>query len=245
MPAGITLLDWIAFAGFLVAWIGYTRFVDYEADQGGTRNLQQVMHHHRKLWIEQMIARDNRMIDGRIIGNLTSGVTFMASTTMFLVAGVVALLGASDKAIDAFAEFSFAVQTSKAFFEAKLMILALCFVYAFFKFTWAMRQYNYCAVLIGAAPAPHDLGAHRREDIEAIASVSTNAAKHSNRGLRAYYFGLGMLTWFIHPGLFMLTTAAVVAILYRREFNSRMVRILRTLETDLADRAPVEEKKPE
>ena len=100
-----------------------------------------------------------------------------------------------------------------------------------------MRQYNYCAVLIGAAPAPHDLGAHRREDIEALASVSSNAAKHSNRGLRAYYFGMAMLSWFIHPVLFIVITLAVVAILYRREFSSRMVRILRTLEADLSDRA--------
>ncbi len=237
MLADVTVLDYAALAWFFGVWIGYTRFCDMGAESGGLRNLQQVMHRHRVLWMEQMIARDNRMIDGRIIGNLTSGATFMASTTIFLLAGVVALLGASDRAIDAFAEFAFAVQTSKAFFEAKLLILALCFVYAFFKFTWAMRQYNYCAVLIGAAPAPHDLGSHRREDIEALASVATNAAKHSNRGLRAYYFGLAMLSWFIHPVLFMVVTAAVVAVLYRREFNSRMVRILRTLETDLADRA--------
>ncbi|MRG72797.1 DUF599 family protein [Alphaproteobacteria bacterium HT1-32] len=237
MPAGVTWLDAAALLWFFAVWIGYTRYVDADGDKSGRRNLQQVMHLHRVLWMEQMIARDNRMIDGRIIGNLTSGTTFMASTTIFLLAGVVALLGASDRAIEAFAEFEFAVRTTKAFFEGKLLILALCFVYAFFKFTWAMRQYNYCAVLIGAAPAPHDLGAHRQEDIEALAAVSSNAAKHSNRGLRAYYFGMAMLSWFIHPVLFIVITLAVVAVLYRREFSSRMVRILRTLEADLSDRA--------
>lgn len=33
-------------------------------------------------------------------------------------------------------------------------------------------------------------------------------------GLRAYYFGLSMLAWFIHPGFFVLATTGVVLVLY-------------------------------
>ena len=52
------------------------------------------------------------------------------------------------------------------------------------------------------------------------ASVIQNAGKHFNMGLRAYYFGLAALTWFLHPALFAATTTLVVAITYRREFRS-------------------------
>jgi len=44
--------------------------------------------------------------------------------------------------------------------------------------------------------------------------------------LRAYYFALAELSWFFHPALFMLTTAWVVSVLYRREFHSKALKIL-------------------
>ena len=46
------------------------------------------------------------------------------------------------------------------------------------------------------------------------------AYRHANAGLRAYYFGIATLGWFIHPLVFMLTTLAVVLIVYRREYRS-------------------------
>ena len=47
-----------------------------------------------------------------------------------------------------------------------------------------------------------------------------NAARHFNNGLRAYYFGLAALAWFIHPLLLMMATFWVIFVIYRREFRS-------------------------
>ena len=41
-----------------------------------------------------------------------------------------------------------------------------------------------------------------------------------NNGLRAYYFALAALMWFVHAWLMVAATAAVVFILYWREFRS-------------------------
>ena len=60
----------------------------------------------------------------------------------------------------------------------------------------------------------------------ANASVITLAVLNFNRGLRAYYFGLAVLSWFIHPVLFALATLWVVAVLYRREFMSKTLDCL-------------------
>lgn len=52
------------------------------------------------------------------------------------------------------------------------------------------------------------------------------AANQFNFGLRAYYFGMATLAWFIHPWFFMLVTAGVVLILYRREFHSDVLEVM-------------------
>jgi uncharacterized membrane protein len=52
------------------------------------------------------------------------------------------------------------------------------------------------------------------------------AIYHFNLGLRACYFSLALVTWFVHPVVFIVCTAWVVAVLYRREFYSRTLKTL-------------------
>jgi uncharacterized membrane protein len=58
------------------------------------------------------------------------------------------------------------------------------------------------------------------------AKVLSLAANQFNFGLRSYYFGMAMLSWFISPLLFMLVTIGVVLILYRREFHSDVLEVM-------------------
>jgi uncharacterized membrane protein len=56
--------------------------------------------------------------------------------------------------------------------------------------------------------------------------VLSLAANQFNFGLRSYYFGMAMLTWFISPWLFMVVSVGVVLILYRREFHSDVLEVM-------------------
>ena len=124
------------------------------------------------------------------------------------------------------AELPFAVAASTLLWDLKVLLLIVLFVYAFFKFTWAFRQYNYCLILVGCAPAPSLLTDASARIAQRLAHIASLTGQHSNRGIRAYYFGLAALSWFIHPWLFMLLTVWVVLVLYRREFRSRLLRTL-------------------
>ena len=70
------------------------------------------------------------------------------------------------------------------------------------------------------------------EWIRRTAWLSTLASKDFNQGLRAYYFGISVIAWFISGWMFMIATAAVVGVLYWREYHSQ---VLRTLELPLAE----------
>ena len=75
-------------------------------------------------------------------------------------------------------------------------------------------------------PGPEPADRRERQIAQRLAHIASSTGQHSNRGIRAYYFGLAALSWFIHPWLFMLLTVWVVLVLYRREFRSRLLRTL-------------------
>ncbi|MEW5727947.1 MAG: DUF599 domain-containing protein [Pseudomonadota bacterium] len=111
-------------------------------------------------------------------------------------------------------------------FETKVVLLATVFVYAFFQITWSLRQFNYCCILIGAAPPTTAGDAEKDAYAAQAARLQGLAANSFNRGLRAYYFALAMLAWFAGPWAFLAATALVVAVLYRREFRSKTLKVL-------------------
>ncbi|MDI9333491.1 MAG: DUF599 family protein [Cytophagales bacterium] len=58
------------------------------------------------------------------------------------------------------------------------------------------------------------------------ASLVALAAESFNDGLRAYYFAFAVIGWFVSPLVFSIATAAVIVVLYRREFKSDVLAVL-------------------
>src|SRR3989304_1630463 len=94
------------------------------ADRGPqrARSLRAVMHTHRYEWMRRMLERDNRIVDANILGNLLQSVSFFASTTLLILAGLVTILGSTDKAILLVRELPFAARTSLVLWELKLLV---------------------------------------------------------------------------------------------------------------------------
>jgi uncharacterized membrane protein len=111
----------------------------------------------------------------------------------------------------------FIAVSSRETLEVRLLVLIGIFVFAFFKFTWSLRQFTHAdAVRFGAdAGGEGCAGPGRfRAGIDAGAMMVTHGFASFNRGLRAYFFGLAALAWFIQPWAFVLATSWVVAVLY-------------------------------
>jgi uncharacterized membrane protein len=221
---GLTTLDVIAAIWFVICWIGYTTFSEWNGHR--TPSLLSRMDFYRREWMSRTIQRENRIVDAAIVQNLFQGNNFLASTSILVLGGLAALLGASTHAISVMASLPLAQASSERGFEIKIMLLIVIFVYAFFKFTWAMRQFNFLSLMIGTAPAKSDDPAIIESFINRAATIASLAGENSNRGLRAFYFAMGAMSWFLHAVLFMAACALVVAILYHREFRSRTLLAL-------------------
>jgi uncharacterized membrane protein len=217
--------DMIALLWMLACWMGYTYVADRNAIN--KREVAKVMYHHRLTWMKRMLERDNRMADVNIvIAHIRSG-TLFASTSILILAGTVAILGHIDQLRTVITKLSFAAEPVSELLEMKVFVLIGIFVYAFFKYAWCLRQFNYSLILIGAAPMPDDCDEHTKATYpERAARVLTRATNTFNRGLRAYYFGLITLMWFVQPWLLMLGSVWVVMVLYRRDYRSQTLDAL-------------------
>ena len=52
------------------------------------------------------------------------------------------------------------------------------------------------------------------------------AGESYNNGIRAYYFSIPLMAWFIGPIVCIVSTLVVTIVMYRREFHSPMLRAL-------------------
>ncbi len=222
----IPVLDIVALTVFVVTWIAYVAYTK-RCNLHGQRGLLAAMNRVREQWADTILERDNRIVDSQVINGLVRKETFFASTTLLILAGTVALLGMDDQVNQLFNEIPFAQAMPLALWELKVGVLAVIFVYAFFKFTWAIRQHSYCAILLASIPLPNK--AEEQDgatQTQRLAKLSNLAARHFNDGMRAYYFALAELSWFLNTWVFLLATAWVILVLYRREFHSKALRIL-------------------
>jgi uncharacterized membrane protein len=216
---GFTFLDFVALAFFLAAWLGYHTAV--ELLPTGRKSLNKIMNEYRYRWMEQMVVRENRIVDTTIMASLMNGTAFFASTSLIAIGGVLALFQSASEILPVFADLPFGQRTTPLMWELKVIGLAVIFVYAFFKFAWSYRLFNYMAIVLGAVPVLKD---HNREEALAVARqaalMNVVAGKHFNRGQRAFFFSLAYLGWFLSAYLFMAATAGVLVVMWRRQFIS-------------------------
>ncbi len=212
-------LDLAALALFAGAWIVYAILLEWTPH--GQNGLNAKMDVYRDEWMQRMLERDMRMLDGQIMASLQNGTAFFASTSLLAIGGALTLLRSTDDLLTVVASLPFGVPSSRIEWEVKTMGLVVIFIYAFYKFAWCYRLYNYVAIMIGAMP-PHTQkkSAHAKIHAARTGKLCESAGRHFNRGQRAFFFALGYLGWFVSPWLLMATTAAVVMVMWQRQFTS-------------------------
>ncbi len=222
----LTLLDDAALGVFITCWAGYSYLVDH-VDKFRQRSVIAAMDQHRFRWMRAMLLRDNRIGDVNIIGNLMNSTSFLANTAIFILGGLLAMMASPELGRRIFGALPFAAVPDQAGWELRIALLLLIFVRAFFELTWALRQFNYCSIVVGSVPPGAD-GPEHQARADTAARVANRAARHFNTGLRAYYFGLAALAWIVHPLALMAASLWVVTELHRREFRSVVRDALQT-----------------
>jgi uncharacterized membrane protein len=221
--AKLHVIDLFVLTWFIACWAGYTYFAEWKSRS--TASLVVALRLYRREWFRHVLQHDNRIADVAAFNSFLTGATFFASTAILVLGGLVAMLGTTDRVIDVVAELPFSRPESEWFSRIKIILIIGVFVYTFFKFTWSIRQYHFCTVLVGAAPVTKEPQEHE-DYVDTMTKVASYAAEDFNQGLRAYYFALAAIAWFFHPWLSVAGSVLVVCVLYQREFRSRTLHAL-------------------
>jgi uncharacterized membrane protein len=221
MPA----MDAIAAAVFMLCWFGYGHIANLIAKR--RPSMMATVRIFRQRWMERMAERDNHIADAALLSNLLRGALFFASTTVFILGGLAALLGTVPKVAEVISHLPYTAPADPRLAEIKALILILLFIYAFFKFTWSAWQYNVLSIVVGAMPALGAEATVRARYAEAGSRILALAGESYNNGVRAYYFSIPLMAWFLNPLLCIAATLAVTIVIYRREFYSHVLVALK------------------
>ena len=225
-------LDWAAMLLFFGGWVGYAVWAKRRAEV--EFSVLATTNRWRRHWMLQATRRENRIVDSAVLQSLSASPQFFASTTILIIGGLLAVLSATERASELVREIPFAARTSVLVFDFKLLMLTGVFVYAFFRFTWSVRQYGFGALLIASAPDAQQFEARgeaaeplRQAFADRAGRVMALAAETFNDGLRAYYMAFAGVAWLFSPLAYVIATALVLLVLYRREFHSDVLQTLR------------------
>jgi uncharacterized membrane protein len=217
LPGFFTWWDLSALLVFGVCWFGMTWLI--ERSRSADASMAQIMADYRLRWMNAMLGRDPRILDGALLAQLRSGAAFFASGCMIAIGGAAALLGRADLMVTVARDLSEHLEVTRIGSEVKILFLILLLVSAFLKFVWSHRLFGYCAVLMGAVSVdgkdPENIRIARM-----AGQLNVTAGRSFNRGLRHVYFALAAMAWFLGAIPFLLATLATGWILYRREFRS-------------------------
>ncbi len=179
-------------------------------------SLSVIMNMQRRRWVANATRRDTPF-DAILAGNIMGSVSFLASTAVLLILAVFAVFGQIPMLMEALA----AIDQDRSYtileVQLHLVVMLAMFVLAFFAFTLALRQFNHFCIMLGALD--HAEPATEAE-IEAITDMNALGARNFNSGIRAYYFSVSTVAWFVSDWLPIVVSLVTVGVLAHREFFS-------------------------
>lgn len=187
-------------------------------------SLSSIMNMQRRRWVANATLRESPF-DAILAGNIMGSVSFLASTAVLLILAIFAVFGQVPALMDALASLSLDRTYTPRDVQLHLVVMLAMFVLAFFAFTLSLRQFNHFCIMLGALDHSEPTA---DEEINAITAMNALGARNFNSGVRAYYFSVSTVAWFVSDWLPILVCLATIGILAHREFFSSAHRTAAT-----------------
>jgi len=164
----------------------------------------------RVAWVEGVMRDGRDILAVQTLRNSTMTSSFMASTAILLIIGVLTLSAQGDKLTGTWHALNVLGNDSSEMWLFKLLIMLFDLLFAFFAFCLSMRLYHH----IG-----YQINVHKdlRQDCTQPAHVGAElnrAAIFYRVGMRAYYFTVPLLFWLFGPLWIVGATVLLVFFLY-------------------------------
>jgi uncharacterized membrane protein len=164
----------------------------------------------RSAWVERIMKNEDGVLAVQTLRNSTMAATFLASTAVLLIIGVLTLSEQGDKLGSGWHSLNVIGATQPALWITKLLMLMLDLFVAFFSFSMSIRVFNHVGYMINV---PKSAG-HKAISPRHVAVHLNRAGRFYSLGMRAYYFLVPLVFWLFGPHFMLLATVGLIFVLY-------------------------------
>lgn len=161
----------------------------------------------RTVWVAQIVAKREVITAVQTLRNSTMAATFLASTAVLLIVGVLTLSEQGDKLGLVLHSLNFGGTVNSTVWTVKLLAILIDLFVAFFSFSMSIRTYNHVGFML-YVPAHTE---HPIITTDYVAHQLNRAGSFYSVGMRAYYYLVPLVFWLFGP-IYML--AASVGLLF-------------------------------
>lgn len=164
----------------------------------------------RNAWVETVMAdHGNALLAVQTLRNSSMAASFLASTAILLMVGVLTLTGQAKSLQETWHFLNVFGTLGPALWLIKLLCILLLLFYAFFNFVNAIRVTNHVGYMISIKQAPN----RTYFSHEMVASQLNRGSQYFSVGVRAYYFLVPLMFWLFGPLYMIVATVLLVFIL--------------------------------
>ncbi|MCX7168701.1 MAG: DUF599 domain-containing protein [Proteobacteria bacterium] len=202
--------DALSFALSVLLLVLYHLFLRRKEKKDPSYTVQAVNHTARAAWVENIMTGGKDILAIQTLRS-TMAATFLASTAVLLIIGVLTLSSQGDKLEATWHTLNIFGAKHAELWMIKLLMLVLDLLFAFFSFSMSIRIFNNVGYMINVPLAMN----HKFITPAHVAIHLNRAGWFHWLGMRAYYFLVPLLFWLFGPHLMLVATIGLVYVLYR------------------------------
>ncbi|HEX8961386.1 MAG TPA: DUF599 domain-containing protein [Rhodocyclaceae bacterium] len=209
MPAYSFDIVGLAISAFLLGV--YNFFLMRKERRDPTYTVRAVNALARTAWVESVMKDGKDVLAVQTLRNSTMAATFLASTSVLLIIGVLTLSGQGDKLEATWHTLNVYGARHTELWLTKLLFLLLDLFFAFFSFSMSVRVFNHVGYMINVPLSAN----HKSISPTHVALHLNRAGRFYSLGMRAYYYSVPLVFWLFGPHLMLMATLGLILVLYR------------------------------
>lgn len=204
--------DLVSLLASILLVAAYHLFLYRKVRRNPAYTVQAVNKIARTAWVET-IMHDGRkdILAVQTLRNSTMAATFLASTSVLLIIGVLTLSEQGGRLEATWHALNMVGAKHPELWMAKLICLLLDLFVAFFSFSMSIRVFNHVGYMINV---PLGLN-HKMITPAHVATHLNRAGGFYSIGMRAYYFLVPLVFWLFGPHFMLVSTVGLLLVLYR------------------------------
>ncbi|MDK9696508.1 MAG: DUF599 domain-containing protein [Siculibacillus sp.] len=211
-PAAVAdLADLAALALTLGALVGYHVFLSRKVARNPNYTFQATMRRSRAAWTRAIMAEGKDILAIQTLRNSTMAATFLASTAVLLIIGVLTLSAQGDRLEASWHALSLTGPAGSTMWTIKTLTILVDLFVAFLCFTMAIRQFHHVGYMINV-PISGRWG-HVPTDI--VISQFERSGRFYWFGMRAYFLLVPLVMWLFGYVMMLAATAVLIGVMFR------------------------------